>query len=133
MRYKKLGRTDIDVSVICQGCWSIVTQDSTWGTNDIKDSIAAIQASLEAGVNFFDTAEFYGQGESEQILAHALGPARKQVILASKISPHHLVNRRSVREACEQSLRHLKTDYIDLYQIHWPNPDVPVAEAIVGQ
>ena len=67
MRYRKLGRTDIDVSVICQGCWSIVSQDSTWGGNDPKDSIAAIHASLEAGVTFFDTAEVYGNdGESEE-------------------------------------------------------------------
>ena len=130
MRYKKLGRTDIEVSVICQGCWSIVTQGSTWGPNDLNDSIAAIQASLEAGVNFFDTAEIYGHGESEQILAQALGPARKQVILASKIGPQHLTDRESARKACEQSLRYLKTDYIDLYQIHWPNPTVPVAETI---
>ena len=81
-------------------------------------------------MNFFDTAEGYGDGESEQILAQALGSRRKQVILASKVSPDHLTNRQSLREACEQSLRRLKTDYIDLYQIHWPSPTVPLAETI---
>ena len=132
MQYRKLGRTNIDVSVICQGCWSLVSKDSAanWEPNDLEDSIAAIGTSLEAGVNFFDTAEGYGDGESEQILAQALGSRRKQVILASKVSPDHLTNRQSLREACEQSLRRLKTDYIDLYQIHWPSPTVPLAETI---
>ena len=76
MEYRKLGRSDLVVSVVCQGCWSIVTQDSTWGGNAMEDSLAAIRASLDAGVTFFDTAEMYGQGESERILAEALGRRR---------------------------------------------------------
>ena len=132
MQYRKLGRTDIDVSVICQGCWSLVSKDSaaTWEPNDLEDSIAAIRTSLEDGVNFFDTAEAYGDGESEQILAKALGPRRKGVVLATKIIPDKLTDRQSVRKACEESLGRLKTDYIDLYQIHWPSPTVPLAETI---
>lgn len=132
MQYRKLGRTDIEVSVICQGCWSLVSKDiaAVWEPNDLKDSIAAIHASLEAGVNFFDTAEVYGNGESEEIVGKALGPRRKGVVLATKIGPDKLTDRQSLRKACEESLSRLKTDYIDLYQIHWANPKVPLAETM---
>ena len=132
MQYRKLGRTDIDVSVICQGCWSLVSKDGagTWRANDLNDSIAAIHTSLEYGVNFFDTAEAYGNGEAEEILAKALGPRRKNVVVATKINPEKLTERQSIRQACEKSLARLGTDYIDLYQIHWPNPTVPLAETM---
>ena len=129
MRYRRLGRTDIEVSVVCQGCWSLVSRDSTWGGNDRRESIGTIQASLEAGVNFFDTAEIYGKGESEELLAEALGPRRKEVIVASKVSAEHL-KAGAVEAACEGSLARLKTDYIDLYQIHWPSPTVPICETL---
>ena len=82
MEYRKLGRTDIAVSVVCMGGWSIVSDDSTWGSQDVRQSVAAIQTSLEAGVNFFDTAEVYGRGESEEILAEALGTRRKDAVIA---------------------------------------------------
>jgi aryl-alcohol dehydrogenase-like predicted oxidoreductase len=130
MRYRKLGRTDIEVSVICQGCWSIVTEDTTWGGNALEDSIAAIRASLDAGVNFFDTAEGYGrEGESEEILAKALAGRRKDVVIATKVSPGRFAPRK-LKAACDDSLRRLATDYIDLYQLHWPNPDVPIADTL---
>ena len=130
MKYRKLGRTDVEVSVICQGCWSIVTEDFTWGGNVLEDSIAAIRASLDAGVNFFDTAEGYGPGgESEEILSKALEGARRDVVIATKVSPEHFEPRK-LKAACEASLRRLKTEYIDLYQLHWPSPSVPVAETL---
>ena len=133
MKYRKLGQTDIDVSVICQGTWSLVSKDvtRTWKSNDLEDSIAAINASLEAGINFFDTAEMYGSGEAEIILAEALEKRRKNVVIASKIARPRM-DRQTVRDACEASLARLKTDYIDLYQIHWPNDAVPVAETIAA-
>ena len=128
MKSRKLGQTDIEVSVVCQGCWSIVTQDHTWGGNELGDSIAAIQASLDAGVNFFDTAEGYGGGESEEILARALEGRRDEVVIASKVSANRLQPEK-LRESCESALRRLRTDYIDLYQIHWPSADVPITES----
>ena len=129
MEYRKLGQSDLNVSVICQGCWSLISDDETWGPNALEDSLAAINASLDAGVNFFDTAEIYGEGESEDILGRALHGKRKDVFIATKVRSD-LLSAEPLKAACEASLRRLKTDYIDLYQIHWPNPDVPVAESI---
>ena len=130
MKYRKLGRTDIDVSVVCHGCWSIVTDDATWGPQDPADSIAAIRASLDAGVNFFDTAEGYGRGESEEILAKALGPRRKDVVIASKVHLGPPPHAEQIRSACDASLKRLGTDCIDLYQIHWPRPHMDIAEVL---
>jgi len=110
------------------GCWAIVG-DSTWGAQEEDDAIAAIRASLDAGVTFFDTAEAYGGGYSEELLAKALKGRRDEVVLASKVSPDHL-DAATLRERCETSLRLLDTDRIDLYQIHWPSRRVPVAEAL---
>jgi aryl-alcohol dehydrogenase-like predicted oxidoreductase len=129
VRYRKLGQTDLDVSLICQGCWSIITHDTTWGGNALEDSVAAIRASLEEGVNFFDTAEGYGAGESERILAEGLGNRRGEVVIASKVSGGHL-STADVKTRCEASLRNLRTHAIDLYQIHWPNPGIPLSETL---
>ncbi|HUT58330.1 MAG TPA: aldo/keto reductase [Phycisphaerae bacterium] len=129
MRYRKLGRTDIEVSVICQGCWSLTPSDWTWGGNARADSIAAVRASLDAGVNFFDTAEGYGGGESERVLGEALGQRRKDVVIASKVSSNHLAPG-DLKAACEGSLNRLGKDYIDLYQIHWPSRTAPLADTL---
>ena len=129
MKYRKLGGTDIEVSAVCQGCWSLVSKDWTWGPNALDESIAAIGASLEAGVNFFDAAEGYGEGESEEILGRAVADVRKDVIIATKVSSGRL-DPKGLRDACEDSLRRLGTDYIDLYQIHWPSRDIPLAETL---
>ena len=126
MRYRKLGKTNIEVSTVCMGCWAIVG-DFTWGPQDTGDAVAAIRASLDAGVNFFDTAEGYGSGESEKILGEALADVRKDVVIATKVSGRHLAGGQ-VSKACEDSLQRLKTDYIDLYQIHWPRRSVPLSE-----
>ena len=128
MKYRKLGRTDMEVSVVCQGCWSLIGDD-TWGEQDRNDSVAAIHASLDAGVNFFDTAEGYGRGESEELLARALGDRRKDVIIATKVGAR-TYDRETVAEHCERSLRRLDTDVIDLYQIHWPRKDMDMTEAL---
>ena len=130
MQYRQLGRSGIEVSVICQGCWSIVTDDETWGGNDPGESVAAIRAALDAGITFFDTAEGYGRGESEEILARALEGRRSEAVIASKVSGEHLAPA-DVRAACERSLRRLKSDTIDLYQVHWPGRgDVPLDETL---
>ncbi|MFB3893832.1 MAG: aldo/keto reductase [Phycisphaerae bacterium] len=129
MEYRKLGKTDISVSAVCMGGWAIVTEDFNWGSQDVADSIAAVHASLDAGVNFFDTAEAYGAGESEEILARALDKRRKDVIIASKVGADNL-SEDKLRASCDASLRRLKTDYIDLYQIHWPSPKIPIADTL---
>jgi len=90
MRYRLLGQTGLKVSVICQGTWSIATRDAFWDGQDRADSMAAIHSSLDAGVNFFDTAPLYGNGESEEILGEALGSRRGEVILATKVAPTEL-------------------------------------------
>jgi len=131
MQYRQLGRSGITVSTVCQGCWSIITKDSTWGGNDLDKSIGAIRAALDAGITFFDTAEGYGGGESEEILARGLEGHRSEVVIASKVSGGHLAPA-DIRAACERSLRNLRTDHIDLYQVHWPSPAVPLDETLVA-
>lgn len=128
MDYRNLGGTDISASVVAMGCWAIVG-DSTWGEQDEAMSVATIHAALDAGINFFDTAEAYGDGYSETVLGRALAGRRQAAVIASKVSGPHLAAG-DVQRACEQSLRRLNTDYLDLYQIHWPNPDIPLAETM---
>ena len=125
MRYRKLGQTSLTVSEICQGTWSVATRDVFWDGQDRGDSLAAIQAGLDAGVNFFDTAPAYGNGEAEEILGEALGSRRREVIVATKVPPTDLEPDK-LRQSCERSLRALRSDYIDLYQIHWPSKTLPL-------
>lgn len=126
MIYNTLGKTDITVAAIAMGCWAIVG-DETWGPQDEELAIATIRSALDAGINFFDTAEIYGNGYSEQLLAKALEDHRQNAIIASKVSTSHLA-KKDVIQSCEQSLKNLNTDYIDLYQIHWPSRKVPFEE-----
>lgn len=124
-----LGRTDLAVSTVAMGCWAIVG-DATWGEQDERDSVAAVHAALDCGVNFLDTAEGYGAGYSEQILAKALKGRRDQVVIGSKASPNHAGTFAELAKACEESLRNLGTDYIDLYHLHWPNRNVPIGQIL---
>ena len=127
MDYRALGkRSDIQVSPIALGCWPFAG-GNVWGDQDDAESIAAVHAALEEGINFFDTAEGYGR--SEEVLGRGLKGRRQQAVLATKVSAGNLVAD-DVIGACERSLRTLQTDYIDLYQIHWPNWDVPLAETV---
>ncbi len=128
MRYTKLGKSDIEVSVMAFGCWAIVG-GFNWGPQNRKDSLAALQAAYDAGINFFDTAEAYGNGASEEMIGEALGHVRDKIVIASKVLPEHYQPDLLV-EACERSLKNLKTDWIDLYQLHWPNPQIPVEETL---
>jgi len=128
VEFRKLGRTDIEVSTIGMGCWAIVG-DANWGPQDEQDSITTIKAALDAGINFFDTAESYGSGYSELLLGKVLAGCRDKVIIASKVSGSHLADN-DIQKACDDSLKRLKTDYIDLYQVHWPNQNIPLEETI---
>lgn len=124
MQYRKLGHTDIDVSTIALGCWAIVG-DFTWGEQDEADAMAAIDRAFELGINFFDTAPGYGDGASEQMLGRALAGRRGEAVIATKVPPNKL-EPDALAASCEQSLRELGTDYIDLLMIHWPNWDIPI-------
>lgn len=128
MRYRKLGRTDISVSVVALGCWPFAG-DSNWGEQDDSASIETVHAALDAGVNFFDTAEAYGAGRSEEVLGKALLGHRQEAVVATKVSGGHLAPA-DIERACERSLKYLQTDYIDLYQIHWPSRTVALEESL---
>ncbi len=128
MQFTTLGKTDIKVSSISMGCWAIVG-GLNWGHQDQTASLEALRAAYDAGITFFDTAEMYGDGLSEQLIAKALHDVRSEIVIASKVSPQHFAPA-DLREACERSLRNLKTDYIDLYQLHWPNRAVPLEDSI---
>jgi aryl-alcohol dehydrogenase-like predicted oxidoreductase len=132
MQYRTLGNTNINVSVLSFGAWQI--GDPTYWTSDTQsDQERAVHAAIDAGINLFDTAEMYGAGESESALGLALGPRRDDarrdgVIIASKVLPENCAPEK-LRHACESSLQRLRTDHIDLYQIHWPFRDVPFEAA----
>jgi myo-inositol catabolism protein IolS len=130
VEYRRLGNTDMRVSAIAMGCWALAG-DSVWGPQDEAESIATVRAALDAGVNFFDTAEGYGDGASERVLGKALAGRRHQAVIATKVSASHLSGD-ELQRACERSLRHLNTDTIDLYQIHWPNHEIPIEETIAA-
>lgn len=117
MERRKLGTADIEVTPILMGTWQ--AGKSMWADIDDRETTLAIQAAYDAGITTFDTAEMYGKGHSERILGKALASVRDRVVLATKVSPDHL-RYDQVVEACERSLRNLDTDFIDLYQIHWP-------------
>lgn len=128
MKYRRIANTDLEVSTVCFGCWAIVG-GFNWGQQDEQDSLAALQAAYDAGITFFDTAEAYGNGRSEQMIAKALGGVRENILIASKVAPPNM-GRGDLTEACERSLRNLGTDRIDLYQLHWPSTKVPLEESV---
>ncbi|HET6428586.1 MAG TPA: aldo/keto reductase [Phycisphaerae bacterium] len=128
MEYRRIADGRLEVSTVCIGCWAIVG-DATWGAQDKADALAALRAAREEGVNFFDTAEGYGNGYSERLIGEALGADRDKVVIASKVSSAHL-GADQMPAACERSLKNLGTDYIDLYHIHWPDWDIPFEETV---
>lgn len=130
MQTRKLGRTGIDVSRICLGCWAFAG-DFMWGPQDEADSVATVHAALDLGVNFLDTAEMYGNGKSEEVLGRALTGRRHEAVIATKAMSDHLAPDVLVA-TCEASLRRLQTDYIDLYQIHWPSREIPLADTMAA-
>ena len=120
MQYRRLGQNGLKVSVISFGAWQI-GDPSYWGTGSAEAGARAVSMALDAGITLFDTAEMYGNGESERVLGQALGKRSEEVMVASKVSPENCTPE-GVRRACENSLRRLNRSYIDLYQIHWPFP-----------
>ncbi|MCD6405674.1 MAG: aldo/keto reductase [Planctomycetes bacterium] len=128
MEYRELGSSSIYVSAVTMGCWAIVG-DATWGAQDEREAIDTIRAALDLGVTTFDTAEGYGAGYSEELLAKALADRSEKAVILSKVSRSHL-GAAEVKVACEASLKRLRRDHIDLYQIHWPSRKVPLDETL---
>lgn len=134
MNQVRLGRSSLSVSRIAFGAWEL---GGDWGATDEGAAIATIRHAADLGINFFDTAQGYGFGTSERLIARALtGRPRNQVVMASKgglrPTPGGGVERDAspdwVRRGVDESLKALGTDYIDLYQIHWPDPKTPFGD-----
>jgi aryl-alcohol dehydrogenase-like predicted oxidoreductase len=133
MEYRSLGRTGVQVSPLCLGAMMF----GAWGNADHDESIRIIHAALDAGINFIDTADVYSRGESEEIVGKALKDRRDDVVLATKVhgtmgdDPNQYGNsRRWIIREVEDSLRRLGTDWIDLYQIHRPEPGTDIDETL---
>jgi len=133
VRYRTLGRTGVKVSTLCLGAMMF----GAFGNPDHDECVAIIDAALDAGINFIDTADVYSRGESEEIVGRALHGKRDTVVLATKANGRMAEDRNAqgnsrrwlVRE-CENSLRRLGTDYIDLYQMHRPDPSCDIEETL---
>jgi aryl-alcohol dehydrogenase-like predicted oxidoreductase len=127
MEKRTLGDSEFEVSVFGLGCWPL-GGGSGWGEHDTRESIATVHAALDHGMTLFDTAEAYNAGRSEEILGKALEGRRDEAFIATKISPSN-TEPEILRAHCEASLERLRTDYIDLYQVHWPITDHSVEDA----
>lgn len=140
MEYIRLGNTGMKVSRLCLGCMTFGTSAWRDWVLDEAESRPFIQKALEAGINFFDTADMYSVGGSEEILGRALkdfGVPRDEVVIATKVynrmgdKPNQAgLSRKHIMEGCDASLRRLGTDYIDLYQIHRWDYDTPIEETL---
>ena len=147
MNSRELGKGGIQASSVAFGAWAI--GGWKWGGADAEASVKAVQASLDAGVNLIDTAAVYGFGLSEEIVGKAIaGRTRADIVIATKCGLRwdresatlhaesegkrifRTLDAQSIRWELEQSLTRLKTDYIDLYQTHWPDPATDLAEVV---
>jgi aryl-alcohol dehydrogenase-like predicted oxidoreductase len=138
METRPLGNSDLFITPIGFGAWAIGGGGWAfgWGPQDDEQSIAAIREALDAGVNWIDTAAVYGLGHSEQVVARALEGVKQRPYVFTKCSMvwgangniGHSLQAESVRQECENSLRRLKVEQIDLYQIHWPIPAADIEE-----
>jgi aryl-alcohol dehydrogenase-like predicted oxidoreductase len=138
MKFRKLGFTQLELSTVGLGTWAIGGGDWQygWGPQDDADSVATIQRAIDLGVNWLDTAAVYGLGHSEEIVGQAIKGMREKPLIATKCSlrwgedriVYNSLKKDSIRYEAEQSLRRLQVDTIDLYQIHWPNPEPDIEE-----
>lgn len=136
MDYRRLGSTNLEISRIGFGCWAI--SGHGYGSVDDRESIKSIQKALDLGINFFDTADVYGFGYSEEILSKALGSQRDQVIIATKFGVHFDDKGKTYKDCSPKriikfldgSLNRLKIDCIPLYQIHWHDEKFPIEDVM---
>lgn len=126
MEYRRLGKTTEKISTIGMGTWRIGSYHSK---EERTDQIRTIRRGIELGINLIDTAEMYGEGRSEQLVAEAISGLRDSVFIATKVLPDHL-HHDDVITACDRSLQRLGVRTVDLYQIHWPNTNVPIRETM---
>ena len=136
MEYRQFGRTDLKVSTIGFGCWEI---GGTYGRIDEGEFQRAVARAIDGGITCFDTAEAYGMGISEEALARALGPRRNEVVIVTKfgVGYEEMPNRRDssrarVLASIEKSLRRLRTDHVEIYLVHWPDPNTPLDETMAA-
>lgn len=138
LQKRRLGNSDLEITPIGFGAWAIGGPgwEYAWGAQDDQDSVSAIHAALDAGINWIDTAAVYGIGHSEEIVAKALQGRSERPYVFTKCSLlwdeqgsiRGCLKADSIRKECEDSLKRLNVDTIDLYQIHWPNPNEDIEE-----
>jgi aryl-alcohol dehydrogenase-like predicted oxidoreductase len=132
---RRLGTSDLFVTRVAMGCWPI-TGITSVDVNE-SDSLATLQAAFDSGINFFDTAYCYGfEGESERMIARVLGAHRDEIVIATKGGIHYEKGKQArdgapatLKRECEESLRRLQSDYVDVLYLHAPDPLVPIAES----
>ena len=135
MEYRQLGLSDLKVSEVGLGTWAIGSE--FYGKTDDQESIRTIRAAIDSGINLIDTAPAYGNGHAEEVVGRAIEGRRDEIVLATKVGvkrkgkqfPRDL-RPESIRQEIDDSLRRLNVDVIDLYQIHWPDPDTPIEVAL---
>jgi diketogulonate reductase-like aldo/keto reductase len=128
MELKELGKSGRKIPVLGLGTWGIGGFSSRhFGDDD--DDVRALRLGFDLEMRFIDTAEAYGRGRSEQVVAKAVKSQRESVFIATKVSPENL-HYDDVIRSCESSLKRLETSFIDLYQVHWPNTSIPVSETM---
>ena len=140
MEYRLLGTAGLKVSALGLGTWAMGGAVESWGVVDDRESIATIHQAFDLGITFIDTAPIYGLGHSEEIVGIAIQGRRDRVVLASKCGltfprrrdelPQRCLSRAHIFQECERSLKRLRTDWIDLYQCHWPDPGTPIRETM---
>ncbi len=126
MEMRTCGKSGVEISPMGIGCWSYGGGDY-WGPQAQSDVTAVANAALDAGINFFDTAEGYNNGRSEEALAVALKGRRHEAVIGTKVSRPDPA---TIREHCEASLQRLQTDYVDIYMIHWPDDEIAIEESM---
>ena len=138
MQKRRLGNTDLELTTVGLGTWAMGGPwQYGWGPQDDDEAIGAILAAIETGINWIDTAPAYGLGHSEELIKQALKQVRKKPLIATKCGilwnekreKVSCLKRQSIRDECHASLERLGIDVIDLYQMHWPDPDEDVEEA----
>jgi len=128
MDYKELGKSGVKMPVLGLGTWGVGGFSSRHLGGE-EEAVRALRMGLELGMRFIDTAEMYARGHSEEVVAKAVAKGRESVFIATKVSAENL-SYEGVLRSCDASLKRLETKYVDLYQVHWPNPSIPIAETM---
>lgn len=135
MKYKTLGNSDLKISIVGLGTWAY--GNDTFGQVDDQQSIKTIKTAVNAGINLIDTAPAYGDGHSEKVVGKAIKDIRDKVVIATKCGTHREGSKyirdlspKQIRKEIEGSLKRLNIEQIDLYQIHWPDPNTPLTASV---